>query len=732
MLILLPVLQRHLQSRQKPALHNWQKGKRRLMRRSRQWRRQLQWRRQRQFGLAKHPRRQCRTRPASRVRLGAHQWRELQVGLLKKEWLPACVPVACTVQCVDGRGFAEAIAFCAPTNLTCAGAAEGSLMGRLLGQLASPMGKLQSPPATPHDAAATPSAAAVGDGEGCAAPVATEASSTSDSSGVASTASSGSPDQRLGSPVRRFPGLASQPSPAGQQQQQQPQQAPQQHAQPAGQPAACQQQQGQQRATPSAGASGSRLATAGSASSIGRKRSNSEVALEEPPASVKKRSPEVGSRLLPRASADWGSSGGAAAAALAAAASGPPSPVSGLVAAPAVSDGRQPQQGTQEEQATECGQQPAGKGQRSLGSATTPAARRSPLAERQAERSETVSGRSGSRVVVPVVLQHSPRGQRRQPASLQVCTGNRAVQQEQQAQQAQQQEAAKAEPSVAPAAKPADQPAPAHAAAEGEARAHAAADKPQPSAGATSAPPVRPPRPAVPPLPLQRERQKERQPPVVPRLPVAAAAAAAAAEAEQELPSYSRWVASPREQQQQQQQPQQQAAVPGQQRQGTPAPRQAPHRLAQGSPVLASSSVLVGRGPQAAAATYSPAVSASPGTVLDSPQAGSPADLPASALARRVAQSAAAASPRILATPRRRLASLEPPTPRCQAAPCLRQDEHGEWPVQQSWREVAACSNGPPLGQGMVMESLAASFLTSLLARPVCLPCRQAAAGRCT
>ena len=114
------------------------------------------------------------------------------------------------------------------------------------------------------------------------------------------------------------------------------------------------------------------------------------------------------------------------------------------------------------------------------------------------------------------------------------------------------------------------------------------------------------------------------------------------------------------------------------QQQHTPPAQQAPPPLARGVPELASSSVLVGRGPQAAPGAYSPAAAAGPGAAYNSPQPASPAELPASVLARVVAASAAAASPRILATPRRRLAAVEPPTPRCEAqARCLQQDEHG-------------------------------------------------------
>lgn len=480
----------------------------------------------------------------------------------------------------------------------------------------------------------------------------------------ASTASSGSPhqheqQQQRASPVRLFPGLGGSGTPRQAMAEQVHQQAASQvHAPAPGQHPAQQPQQAQQAQqpggpAPSASASASRLAAAGSASSIGRKRSNSEVGVIEQPASVKKHSPEVGGRLLSRTACELGSSGAAAAAALEAAALEAP----GMLA-PVVEHGG------------EVLQQPQPEWQHPFAQPSTPMERPNPALPPTAVRAVAASS---NHVVLPVVMQRSPGQERRhvQPSQSQVS-------------------AAAPQPAAA-----SEQEAPAAPAAQPQQRAQDVGKQEQAFQQPTSQPPQRQQQQQQPelqrqqrgeqapeaqtlrqrgeqqPEAQQQQQRGEQRPPGVTRLPVAAAASAAAAMAaeEKELPSHSSWVASPGEQQQQQH--------------TQPSPQQPPQQLLQqseGQPELHSHSVLLTShgttaAPAVAAAALTPASRSSTAIPPDCTPLHCHTSLPASALAAAAAAVAAAAGAPII-TPRRRIASLEPP----EAGPCLRHDPHGALP----------------------------------------------------
>ncbi|EFN53064.1 hypothetical protein CHLNCDRAFT_54039 [Chlorella variabilis] len=404
-----------------------------------------------------------------------------------------------------------------------------------------------------------------------------------------------------------------------------------------------------------------RQAPTGSTPSIGRKRSGSEVGLshEEEPASVKKRSPEVVSsshRLLPctgkpalavapdLARAQQAGMGATVAELFSdeqqqlqqqpQAVAEPPAlpavllPVAAVVPAPAAA---QPSRST--------------ASQRSRGSAA---------------QATSSNGYSSGRLVMPVVMQHSPMKQRRQQ----------------------------------PAGEP---PAPEPAAA-----AQPAPDRPMQQADVPAvAPPLRqrPPRPDAKPATAQPQQLQRQQPTEQARqhqqpgpLPQAKqqhgadvrTAAEVAADGgvqmvEKELPSESFWVARPKETTQQAQQAQhaKQQQVQHAQHVKQQAPQPSPQQ-----PDPTSTSVLVGgaavgsgseqprqpAAPQvAASAVLQPALAPEP----QLPTAQSP---PPPTNAAAAAAATPAATPRVAITPRRRMTSLEPP----ESGLRLRDDVHGK------------------------------------------------------
>ena len=526
----------------------------------------------------------------------------------------------------------------------------------------------------------------------------------------ASTASSGSPvpqqpPQQASSPVRAFPGLGGQDTPRGDSSSHgvaataaTPQQRQDQHRPQAPAP---------QSVGPSAGAGSRHLTATGSTPSIGRKRSGSEVGLshEEEPASVKKRSPEVVSsshRLLPctgkpalavapdLARAQQAGMGATVAELFSdeqqqlqqqpQAVAEPPAlpavllPVAAVVPAPAAA---QPSRST--------------ASQRSRGSAA---------------QATSSNGYSSGRLVMPVVMQHSPMKQRRQQ----------------------------------PAGEP---PAPEPAAA-----AQPAPDRPMQQADVPAvAPPLRqrPPRPDAKPATAQPQQLQRQQPTEQARqhqqpgpLPQAKqqhgadvrTAAEVAADGgvqmvEKELPSESFWVARPKETTQQAQQAQhaKQQQVQHAQHVKQQAPQPSPQQ-----PDPTSTSVLVGgaavgsgseqprqpAAPQvAASAVLQPALAPEP----QLPTAQSP---PPPTNAAAAAAATPAATPRVAITPRRRMTSLEPP----ESGLRLRDDVHGKsclagWPGWQWWCTVQLTWHGA--GSKMASPPFASSTV---------LPCYPAVAGK--
>lgn len=224
-----------------------------------------------------------------------------------------------------------------------------------------------------------------------------------------STASSGSPEQQqqqqaAASPLRTFalPGdeEALQQGPAA------CTPTPRQHLDNIEQETPVQQQQ-----HGSTGVPGGDRPAAGerSASSIGRKRANSEAGCSEGPASVKKRSPDVGSRgqLGPCSHAEQLAAGPAAAPVAAA--------CTGVAACAASTKGQAEQEREQQEKLQGQQQQPAGLPEPA--GAARPAQAAAPAAEgtRTASRRGPDSPTAGpGRLIIPVVLQHSPPQKRRQ------------------------------------------------------------------------------------------------------------------------------------------------------------------------------------------------------------------------------------------------------------------------------------------------------------------------------
>ncbi|KAL4422371.1 hypothetical protein ABPG75_008568 [Micractinium tetrahymenae] len=532
-----------------------------------------------------------------------------------------------------------------------------------LGQLRSQLsGVLQSPPATPLEAVAQADPAAKA---GPADPACGEKSP-----GQVSTASSGSPEQQhqqaAASPLRTFPLLGDE-------------EALQQAAAADGTPPPRQQQYAgcavQQRYE-SMGVAGTDRPAGGerSASSIGRKRANSEAGCSEGPASVKKRSPEVGSKgqlaaglhaeqRQPRPAVTAQHTAAVSTPLLdgVGAANGGDSVTAARAAQVQQVHGQQQERLAQQQQQQQGQQEPAG----------LPAQAAAPPAVSKAmqpnDSCDSLPAGFG-RLVIPVVLQHSPpqqlRRQAQQHAEAQAppAAAAQGVEKpaEQQVPAATKLAAPPAPGAGAQAPKPVRQQQQQGAAAEPTAQTAVGA----PAAAAAGVAASRPARPAV------AAVAKPVPPPVTAPLPDTASP-------RQELPSLSQWVDARSSDEQQEPQQQQQEQQEQQQLQ------------ASGSEELEmpSTSVLIG------------GVGA-PQTLHDSPgqqqqrkqaqqqaqtqqqQAPQPSasppvsplgDAAAAATAATTAAAAAAAAATII-TPRRRASTFEPP----ETALCLREDPQGK------------------------------------------------------